>query len=225
LLRINVDVIGNLSNQYRLGRYITIFISIVRENKDTEPLGQLFADKLWKMSRINVFSEEEKDIEISLQFETGGVSENASMFIFAMGTPFGRIVSGLPAFEVKRLDLELVYFVSEVDPPEITGDSGDVSVRTGETITLWVTAIDNVAVTSAEISVDDADPIVMVFDDVDGRWEYDYTAPSTAENHTYALTVYDDEGLLDSSGPYDIFVTDDVNDTTPPVTTCELVEI
>ena len=46
------------------------------------------------------------------------------------------------------------------------------------------------------------------------RWEYTYNAPSgSAADHTYEIEVFDAQGLFDSSGPYDIIVTDD----DPPV--------
>ena len=103
----------------------------------------------------------------------------------------------------------------ENDPPIITDDSGDVSIDTGNTTTLWVKATDDVGVTDAEISIDGGGVISMSWSSGNSRWEYDYTAPSDDDSdHTYELEVFDAEGLSDTSGPYDIIVTND--DTNSP---------
>ena len=104
---------------------------------------------------------------------------------------------------------ELTATVIDNDNPIITGDSGNEAVGTGDTVTLWVTATDNIAVTSAEIDIDGGGAVAMTWDAGDSRWEYDYTAPSGDDSdHTYELEVFDAEGLSDTSGPYDIVVTD-----------------
>ena len=108
--------------------------------------------------------------------------------------------------------------VTDDDPPVITGDSGNVNVGTGDPVTLWVTATDNIAVTSANVTIDDSYTYVMVYDSGESRWEYVYNAPSNNDSdHTYFVTVYDAMFLSDSSpnSSYNIVVTD--ND--PPVIT------
>ena len=99
--------------------------------------------------------------------------------------------------------------MTDNDPPGITGDSGDVGVGTGDTVTLWVTASDNIGVVGADVFVDGGAAQAMIWDSGDSRWEYDYVASSGDDSdHNYTLTVYDAEGLSDVSGPYDIVVTD-----------------
>ena len=99
--------------------------------------------------------------------------------------------------------------MSDNKDPEIQYDSGSVSVGTGDTVTLYVNATDNIDVTSANVSIDSGTGVAMTYDVVDERWEYDYTAPLNDDSdHTYTLTVYDAEINSDSSGPYAITVSD-----------------
>lgn len=102
--------------------------------------------------------------------------------------------------------------VTDNDPPSISGDSGNVGVGTGNSVTLWVTASDNIGISSAEVSIDGGAGNAMSYNAGLSRWEYVYTAPSgDASDHTYTVTVYDGESLSDSSGPYNIVVTDNDN--------------
>jgi len=102
--------------------------------------------------------------------------------------------------------------VTDDDPPSISGDSGSAGVGTGNSVTLWVTASDNIGISSAEVSIDGGAGNAMSYNAGLSRWEYVYTAPSgDASDHTYTVTVYDGESLSDSSGPYNIVVTDNDN--------------
>jgi len=102
--------------------------------------------------------------------------------------------------------------VFDNDDPVITGSSGDVSVGTGDTVTLWVTATDNVGVVNAEVSIDGGGAVSMIWDSGDSRWEYDYVAPTGDDSdHTYSATVYDTSMNDDTSNIYDISVFDDEN--------------
>ncbi len=95
------------------------------------------------------------------------------------------------------------------EPPVITDDSGDVSAGTGDSVILWVTSMDNIGVTSAEVFIDDGGAVNMTWDAGDSRWEYVYTASSNDDgDHTYTVTVYDAESLSNSSNSYAITVTD-----------------
>lgn len=101
------------------------------------------------------------------------------------------------------------------DAPIITADSGSVNVGTGDTITLWVQATDNIAVTSAKNIIDSINHS-MTWNSGLIRWEYSFTAPlGNITSHSYTVTVYDAAGNSKTNGPYAITVYD--ND--PPVIT------
>jgi len=75
--------------------------------------------------------------------------------------------------------------VTDDDPPSISGDSGNVGVGTGNLVTLWVTASDNIGVSSATVSIDGGAGNAMSYNAGLSRWEYVYTAPSgDASDHT-----------------------------------------
>ena len=112
VLKIDIDVVGNASRRYLLGRCLLIRISIRREGKHILPLRGLlqrwFIGRPLIVRRINVVRSGEKYVEIPLRYETSCVSENASVYIFAKGTP-----RGFPVFAFKKIDLELVYRKSD----------------------------------------------------------------------------------------------------------------
>jgi hypothetical protein len=98
--------------------------------------------------------------------------------------------------------------VFDNDVPVITADSASVSVGTGDTITLWVQATDNIAVTSAKATVDSVDH-TMTWNGGASRWEYVYTAPAgSTASHSYTVTVYDAASNSKTNGPYIITVFD-----------------
>lgn len=117
VLKIDIDIVGNASRRYLLGRYLVTRISIRREEKHILPLRGLlqrwFIGKPLTIRRINVLSEGEKYVEMPLQYETSGVSENASMYIFVRGASCRLLVRGFPVFAFKKIDLELVYCKSD----------------------------------------------------------------------------------------------------------------
>jgi len=117
VLKIDIDVVGNASRRYLLGRYLVTRILIRREEKHILPFRGLrqrwFIGRPLIVRRINVLSEGEKYVEVPLQYETSGVSENVSMYIFAKGTPIRLLVQGFPVFAFKKIDLELVYCKSD----------------------------------------------------------------------------------------------------------------
>ena len=117
VLKIDIDVVGNVSRRYLPGRYLVIRISIRREEKHILPLRGLlqrwFIGRPLIVRRINVVRSGEKYVEIPLRYETSCVSENASMYIFARGTPIRLLVRGFPVFAFKKIDLELVYRKSD----------------------------------------------------------------------------------------------------------------
>ncbi|MBE3120999.1 MAG: hypothetical protein IMZ58_02180, partial [Thermoplasmata archaeon] len=105
--------------------------------------------------------------------------------------------------------------VSDDELPTITGDSGNVVVGTGNTITLWVSATDNIGVTSAKATIDLVDH-AMAFNSGNSHWEYAYTAPSgSTAGHAYTVTVYD----LAANSRTNASRTITVNDDDTPVIT------
>jgi len=85
------------------------------------------------------------------------------------------------------------------NPPQIIDDSGPLSLKASERVTLWVRATDDVGVTSAKIAINGQDLGAMSYDIIQGRWEYVYTAPESGQSPiTYVMTVYD-QGLLSDS--------------------------
>ena len=105
--------------------------------------------------------------------------------------------------------------VSDDEAPVITGDSGPVSVGTGDSVTLWVQGTDNIAVTSVKATIDSVDH-AMAWNAGNSRWQYVYTAPSgSTASHSYNVTVYDAAANSDVNGLYTITV----NDNDPPVIT------
>jgi hypothetical protein len=105
--------------------------------------------------------------------------------------------------------------VNDDDNPVITGDSGNVVVGTGNTFTLWVSATDNVGVTSATATIDSV-PHVMTFNSGNSHWEYVYTAPSgSTAGHSYTVSVSDLAGNSATSVSHSITVNDD---DTPTIT-------
>jgi len=114
VLKINVEVIGNIDKQYILGRYLIISIVIRRETENlsfyraSQEL-DLIEKILKSFSRTNLLSEDEKYIEIPLQYETSCRSENASVYIFAIGFPCRLLSLDEPGFVFKILDLKLIY--------------------------------------------------------------------------------------------------------------------
>jgi hypothetical protein len=106
--------------------------------------------------------------------------------------------------------------ITDNDPPVINTDSGNVSVGTGDPVTLWVTATDNIGVIGANVTIDDSNTFTMVYDSGESRWEYVFDAPlNNASDHTYFVTVYDAMFLSDTSpnSSYNI----NVSDNDPPV--------
>ena len=123
IIKIDVEVIGNITRQYLLGRYLLTIILIDRENNT---LGNSLFDLLFSrspskiVSKINILTEEEKSILIPLEYETTCISENISMHILAIGMPFRLFSQESPGIVYKIINLELTYNISEnfdVTPP------------------------------------------------------------------------------------------------------------
>ena len=103
---------------------------------------------------------------------------------------------------------EITATITDDENPKIISTSGNVAVGTGDVVTLWVQAIDNIAVINAKATVDSIDH-VMTWIGGASRWEYVYTAPSgSTASHGYAVTVYDAAANSKSNGPYTITVFD-----------------
>lgn len=99
--------------------------------------------------------------------------------------------------------------VVDDDAPTITGHSSGVSVGTGETITLWLTATDNIEVSGATITLDSIS-YPMTWNSGAARYEYIYTASnSNIDSHSYTISAYDSVPNMITLGPYTIAVFDD----------------
>ncbi len=114
LLKIDVEIFGNTSAEYLLGRYLLASILIIREDED------LFSDEflsgdailekfLRSVHRIDVLSKDEKQIEIPLEYETSRPFEDVTMNIFLVGTPGFLLSNGIHIFDYNQIKLELVY--------------------------------------------------------------------------------------------------------------------
>ncbi len=105
--------------------------------------------------------------------------------------------------------------VNDDESPIIIANSGAVSVGTGDQVKLWVTATDNIAVTTAKVTIDAAESS-MVWNGTTLRWEYVYTAPSgSTTGHTYFVAVSDAVPNTATSATFGITV----NDNDPPIIT------
>ncbi len=103
--------------------------------------------------------------------------------------------------------------VEDNDSPAVTATSEDVTVGTGDTVTLWANGTDNIAVTGANITID-GDSHPMTLNEPEDRWEYSYMAPSDQTGDlTYTVTVYDAAGNTGTSAVYTITIEDDDNPT------------
>lgn len=110
-------------------------------------------------------------------------------------------------------------FTMENVLPSIDSTSKNVEVTTGESVTLWATASDNIDVTSAKISIDGSASEAMTWDAGDHRWKYVYNAPlNNVSNHTYKITVSDEAGNTKTSASYDITISDNDAPTIDSIT-------
>jgi len=97
------------------------------------------------------------------------------------------------------------YWLKKGYPPEITDWSGDVEVTVEDTVVLWVTAVDDIRIKNATVTIDDSLVYNMSWNGTSARWEYNYTT-NVEVNHTYYVTVYDDSLYDDTEGPGTITV-------------------
>lgn len=114
ILKIDVEVLGNFTKSYPLGRYLTTLILILRENGNSDTSSYLYRGRLidrlsWSIDRFNLVSAGEKYIEIPLQYVTNLTSENATMRIFALGTPTGILAKDKHVFAHKKVNLTFFY--------------------------------------------------------------------------------------------------------------------
>lgn len=99
--------------------------------------------------------------------------------------------------------------VSDDDAPTITANSTAVTVGTGNSVTLWLQATDNIAVVGATATID-ATGHPMTWNTTTLRWEYVYTAPNNnIAGHTYTVSAYDSVPNTRTNDPRAITVFDD----------------
>lgn len=128
LLKINVEVTGNTSGEYLLGRYLLASILIIREGEslfsDDFFLSDVILDKfLRSVRRIDVLSKGEKQIEMPFEYETSLPFEDVVMNVFLLGSPGFLLSNGIHIFDYKTIELEFVYdnsIKNDSDPPFTT---------------------------------------------------------------------------------------------------------
>jgi len=114
-------------------------------------------------------------------------------------------------------------FDIDTTPPTFGPSPSDSTGTTGETAVVRVTAIDDVAVDKAQISVNGGDLVDMTFVnslDLKKRYTYDITVPSDSTTEiTYLVKIFDVAGNSATSTSKTISVTDNDAPTTPSITT------
>lgn len=106
------------------------------------------------------------------------------------------------------------YGSIDLTPPTITSISGNTSTTTGDPVDIFVTAQDDLDVTSAKIFIDQDSTGVAMVEGPDDTFAYTYTAPmDSLASHSYYVAVYDAGGNTSiepaQPGTYTITVTDD----------------
>ena len=77
---------------------------------------------IWTFDRFDVNSDEEKYIEIPLDYETSQSSEDVTLLVLAFGTLTGILSKNRTVFAKERIDLKFLYNTSEIidQTPPIT---------------------------------------------------------------------------------------------------------
>ena len=109
-LKIDVAVINNATKTYTLGRHLTCFIIFKRETTE----GRFFDRIQWSFKRFNVFSYEEKYIEIPLNYKVNALSENATLYIFTLGTLTGVFNPDKRIVANKRIDIDFLFSATDL---------------------------------------------------------------------------------------------------------------
>jgi len=120
ILRIPVEVVNISSKEYIFGRYLRSFIFVKRSFNGKLTAGQLIGRFLRSLSRINVFSEGDKYIDVSLNYEIPGSTtknETANLTIFTFGSLTSLLSREKPVFEYKKIRLDLEYNLKDIIPP------------------------------------------------------------------------------------------------------------
>ena len=135
ILKIDVDVEGNTNTQSTLGGYCIVIISIFKENGDAFPLNGLTSrifNRDIVIRIIDVLSDDEKCIEIPLQYTTSDTSEKVSMNIRAIGIPPGLLTGNFRFLVSKKINLNFVYSESVIEAPVTTKEYGSPKYQTAE---------------------------------------------------------------------------------------------
>ena len=74
--------------------------------------------KINNVSKINVFSEGDKFIDIYLDYEISSSTETAGLTIFTFGSLTSILSREKPVFEYKKIWLDLEYNLKDIIPPE-----------------------------------------------------------------------------------------------------------
>jgi hypothetical protein len=104
---------------------------------------------------------------------------------------------------------QLSASITDDESPSIFNTSSSLEVGTGDSITIWTKATDNIGVINVSTFIDEIE-YLMIWNNLSNQWEYLYTAPSESlENHSYFITASDAAGNTGIDGPHDISVFDD----------------
>lgn len=117
-LRIHVNTPFNHTTSKR---YLTVFATVMRKNQPliSGLLRDLFLGR--KLTRINVFSENENDtyVDVPLQYEAKQQDEEQRIFILAIGNVIGLLMKSPPVVQFKTVDIACHYSapVEDTIPP------------------------------------------------------------------------------------------------------------
>jgi len=125
ILKIDVEVIGEQTKNYILGRKLKTFILLVR---NSDPQGLFGINRLqglldrvvFSFDKFDINSDDDKYISIHLEYDTSATSENVTLNIFAFGTLFGIRSKEKNVFARERIDLKFQYEPIEIidtNPP------------------------------------------------------------------------------------------------------------
>ena len=144
----------------------------------------------------------------SYSWNTVTVSDDEDHIISVIG--YDLAGNGAPATPI-------TVFVDNFDNVYPTGEilSPYAGQTVSGTVTIEISASDNVGVDYIDLSIDGAFRIIL--DEYPYTYEWDTTNESDDEDHVISAVIADISGNLTYISPVSVFVNNEVDDTTPPV--------
>jgi len=144
----------------------------------------------------------------SYSWNTVTVSDDEDHIISVIG--YDLAGNGAPATPI-------TVFVDNFDNVYPTGEilSPYAGQTVSGTVTIEISASDNVGVDYVDLSIDGAFRIIL--DEYPYTYEWDTTNESDDEDHVISAVIADISGNLTYISPVSVFVNNEVDDTTPPV--------